>query len=378
MLEKRRCRCATCVGIVCLIIVVITNLFLIRPKFTANRLPEIEENGPNQERIWEQRLMRLKQATGSQEAEPDLSKAELLLQGSTCTPNKARNRLFNLFGDTKFDLSMSIFLDEHNKNSEENLRYPPPFGMEGAEPWLDSVLKLLPESGLPYHIAKKSCRRCIVVGNGGILSKKNLGEVIDNYDVVIRMNDAPIGKFKSDVGSKTTFRFMYPEGTYKDPKLFHSNSTVVFMTFKPKDLEWLQSVLTNVKLKSTKEFWKKIPTSLPKKPSQCRLFNPSILQELAFDILKLPINKGIMKKNVPTTGALAIMFSARFCDEIAVAGFGYNLKDPNAKLHYYDNNKMKVITKSWTHNISDERKFLMALAQFGVIHDLTGGLLQGG
>lgn len=31
-----------------------------------------------------------------------------------------------------------------------------------------------------------SCKRCIIVGNGGILSKKSLGSLIDQYDVVVR------------------------------------------------------------------------------------------------------------------------------------------------------------------------------------------------
>ncbi|XP_071959664.1 CMP-N-acetylneuraminate-beta-1,4-galactoside alpha-2,3-sialyltransferase-like [Antedon mediterranea] len=370
MLEKKRlCRCAVLIGFVCLGIVVVTNIFFIHPEVGINSLPKSEEHG---ERIWEQRLIEKESEVNHQ----DLIRQELLEQSSTCSPNKARNRLFNLFGDTKFDLSMKIFLDEKYNDTEENVRYPPPFGMKGAEANLDKVFKIITERGVPYNIAKKACRRCIVVGNGGILSKRKLGQVIDNYDVVIRMNDAPLDKYKVDVGGKTTFRFMYPEGAYVAPGSYHKNSTIVFMTFKPLDLQWLETMLNKEKLKSTKGFWKKIPMLLPKTASQVRIFNPSIIQELAFDILKLPINKGIMKKNVPTTGALAIMFSLRFCDEIALAGFGYNLKDPNSKLHYYDNNKVKIIAKSWTHNISDEQKFLRALAQFGVIHDITGGLLQ--
>jgi len=31
-----------------------------------------------------------------------------------------------------------------------------------------------------------SCKRCIIVGNGGILANKSLGSRIDDYDVVVR------------------------------------------------------------------------------------------------------------------------------------------------------------------------------------------------
>lgn len=31
-----------------------------------------------------------------------------------------------------------------------------------------------------------TCRRCIIVGNGGVLANKSLGSRIDDYDIVIR------------------------------------------------------------------------------------------------------------------------------------------------------------------------------------------------
>lgn len=30
------------------------------------------------------------------------------------------------------------------------------------------------------------CRRCIIVGNGGVLANKSLGSRIDDYDIVVR------------------------------------------------------------------------------------------------------------------------------------------------------------------------------------------------
>lgn len=37
--------------------------------------------------------------------------------------------------------------------------------------------------GLCYS---KDCKTCIIVGNGGILSNKSLGQKIDEFDVVVR------------------------------------------------------------------------------------------------------------------------------------------------------------------------------------------------
>lgn len=38
-------------------------------------------------------------------------------------------------------------------------------------------------------------------------------QIIDEHEVVIRINKAPTVGFEKDVGSKTTHRFMYPEST---------------------------------------------------------------------------------------------------------------------------------------------------------------------
>lgn len=44
--------------------------------------------------------------------------------------------------------------------------------------WLNLSLVCLPNS-VP-------CKRCVVVGNGGVLKNKTLGGRIDSYDVIIR------------------------------------------------------------------------------------------------------------------------------------------------------------------------------------------------
>ncbi|KAK4488954.1 hypothetical protein RD792_004745 [Penstemon davidsonii] len=50
--------------------------------------------------------------------------------------------------------------------------------------------------------------RCAVIGNSGDLLKTKFVKEIDNYDVVIRENGAPIEKFTEYVGTKSTFRLL--------------------------------------------------------------------------------------------------------------------------------------------------------------------------
>lgn len=48
-------------------------------------------------------------------------------------------------------------------------------------------------------------------------------------------------------------------------------------------------------------------------------------------------------QNIPTLGTVAITMALHNCDEVAVAGFGYDMNMPHAPLHYYETVKMSAI-----------------------------------
>lgn len=87
------------------------------------------------------------------------------------------------------------------------------------------------------------CRRCIIVGNGGVLANKSLGSRIDDYDIVIRLNSAPVKGFEKDVGSKTTLRITYPEGAMQRPEQYERDSLFVLAGFKWQDFKWLKYIV---------------------------------------------------------------------------------------------------------------------------------------
>ena len=52
---------------------------------------------------------------------------------------------------------------------------------------------------------------------------------------------------------------------------------------------------------------------------------------------------GSFSQNIPTLGTVAITMALHNCDEVAVAGFGYDMNTPYAPLHYYETVKMSAI-----------------------------------
>uniref|UniRef100_A0A8C4R5Q1 Lactosylceramide alpha-2,3-sialyltransferase n=1 Tax=Eptatretus burgeri TaxID=7764 RepID=A0A8C4R5Q1_EPTBU len=217
------------------------------------------------------------------------------------------------------------------------------------------------------------CKRCVIVGNGGILRNKSLGVKIDQYDVIVRLNSAPVLGYEHDVGSNTTLRITYPEGAMRDPRKYERDSLFVFIGFKRNDYMWLYNIVVQRKVNPTKGFWKPVATRIPRRPQDIRILNPIFINEAAFTLIGLPNNNFVMGRgNIPTLGATAITMALHLCDHVAVAGFGYDLLDDDAYLHYYESTRMSAIKESWTHNIEKEKEFLRKLVDARIIFDLTG------
>lgn len=161
----------------------------------------------------------------------------------------------------------------------------PPLGLQGSEEHLTLALASLPQPGLPASLkGEGSCRRCVVVGNGGVLHGSYLGSHIDQYDIIIRyvcechtentheenvphqqntdtfhniypisvtrLNNAPVPGFERDAGSHTTIRLTYPEGAPHSANEYKKTTMVALVVFKSLDLDWLISVITKQPLVS--------------------------------------------------------------------------------------------------------------------------------
>ncbi|KAK1164146.1 CMP-N-acetylneuraminate-beta-1,4-galactoside alpha-2,3-sialyltransferase-like isoform X1 [Acipenser oxyrinchus oxyrinchus] len=295
------------------------------------------------------------------------------LSEGACKPGYAAAKMTTIY--PKFTIPAPMFLDRNFKRLSRISHYLPPFGIKTQEKIIDSILALTKNYGLSSALDSLNCKRCIIVGNGGILANKSLGSRIDDYDVVVRLNEAPVKGFVKDVGSKTTVRITYPEGAIQNPDRYEKDSLFVLSAFKPLDFKWLKQIASKEKLRGTDGFWKSVALQVPKAPTEMRILNPYFIQEAAFHFIGLPQNNGLMGKgNIPTLGTVAITMALHNCDEVAVAGFGYDMNTPYAPLHYYESVKMSAIKESWTHNIGKEKEFLRKLVKGKVITDLTNGI----
>ena len=73
------------------------------------------------------------------------------------------------------------------------------------DPKMEEILEKLPESDPP---STATIDTCAVVGNSWILANSSMGQLIDNHSAVIRLNDAPVVGFESDVGTRCTHRLI--------------------------------------------------------------------------------------------------------------------------------------------------------------------------
>ncbi|XP_069083920.1 CMP-N-acetylneuraminate-beta-1,4-galactoside alpha-2,3-sialyltransferase isoform X2 [Pleurodeles waltl] len=291
----------------------------------------------------------------------------------SCKPGYASALMTAIF--PKFSKPAPMFLDDSFRKWARIRDFVPPFGIKGQDNLIKGILMKTREYRLTPALDSLNCRRCIIVGNGGVLANKTLGAKIDAYEVVIRLNSAPVKGYEKDAGSKTTMRITYPEGAIQKLEQYEKDSLFVMAGFKWQDFKWLKYIVYNEKVSASDGFWKSVATRIPKEPHEVRILNPYFIQEAAFTFIGLPFNNGLMGRgNIPTLGSVAITMALHNCDEVAVAGFGYDMNLPNAPLHYYENIKMSAIKESWTHNIQREKDFLKKLVKAGVISDLTSGI----
>ncbi|XP_033833266.1 CMP-N-acetylneuraminate-beta-galactosamide-alpha-2,3-sialyltransferase 4 isoform X2 [Periophthalmus magnuspinnatus] len=283
------------------------------------------------------------------------------LCGGWLTQKKWESLNFNIGRQTRLFLKLDDFFWR-----ERLSRLALPYGIKGSEQILMKVLAAsarFPESD---NVENLECRTCVVIGNGFSIKNTSLGSIINKYDVVFRLNDAPVRGYEDDVGNKTSMRLFYPESASSNPTLHNEPETLmVLVPFKLQDLRWLKEILYNEK-RIRKGFWKPPPLIWLGDPSKIRVLDPHFLHQTAERLLHIPVHSSRQPVH-PTTGILAVFIALNYCDVVHIAGFGYpqsnNQKHP---IHYYGYDTMRSMKNSY-HDLNHEAVALKKLEDAGAI-----------
>ncbi|XP_067466185.1 ST3 beta-galactoside alpha-2,3-sialyltransferase 7 isoform X1 [Thunnus thynnus] len=298
-----------------------------------------------------------------------LNRSASLLSGP-CQPHWCLNHLKPLSCSAGLQ-DIPVFVQQDRSVPSD---LPPPLGLQGSKEHLTLALASLPQPGLPPSLKREgSCRRCVVVGSGGVLHGSHLGSHIDQYDIIIRLNNAPVTGFERDAGSHTTIRMMYPEGAPHSANEYKNTTIVALVVFKSLDLDWLTSVINKQPLSfwSKLWFWREVVDDIPLRPENFRILHPEIIHKTGQVLQKYALKQGNM---VPTLGASAVVMALQLCDQVSLAGFGYDMEHPEARLHYYETIHMDAMKSQVVHDVSAEKLFLRDLVAAGAVTDLTGAL----
>ncbi|XP_072248946.1 CMP-N-acetylneuraminate-beta-galactosamide-alpha-2,3-sialyltransferase 4 isoform X2 [Leuresthes tenuis] len=163
--------------------------------------------------------------------------------GGWLTQKKWESLNFNISRQTQLFLKMKDFFWRDHQ-SKQTL----PYGIKDSELLLLKVLAVTSNYQMPAKLENRECRTCVVIGNGFVIKNSYLGSAINKYDVVIRLNNAPVRGYEEDVGNKTTLRFFYPESASDNPGLHNEPGTLmVLVPFKQQDLRWVKEIVYDEK-----------------------------------------------------------------------------------------------------------------------------------
>ncbi|KAM9306650.1 CMP-N-acetylneuraminate-beta-galactosamide-alpha-2,3-sialyltransferase 2-like [Pholidichthys leucotaenia] len=218
---------------------------------------------------------------------------------------------------------------------------------------VDRLFQMFPP--MPDYVEPnpKHCRTCAVVGNSVNLKGSNYGSLIDNHDVIIRMNRGRTKGFEKDVGSKTTHHVIYPESAMRLENTTHTR--LVFFPFKIQDLLWLISSFNSMKNSAV---------------NSNRIANKNLVMILNPAFIKYVHEVWLSKSGrYPSTGFMTLIISMLMCDKVDVFGFGAD-SDGNWS-HYFENAKYSKL-KTGPHPGSAEYKIIQKLHKRKIIFFFRG------
>ena len=188
---------------------------------------------------------------------------------------------------------------------------------------------------------------CALVGNGGSVLRKKVGKYINNHDVIVRFNMAPIGGFEQHVGNRTD---VWVNGHEASKRLCcigsakmgaHAKDHVMWF---PAKQNVIKSACEKRRIKTKALSDREIPGYVAK------------MNKMRYESRRLGLGKNYDNWLQLTTGAHGLFYFLSKCRRVSVYGFSV-WKERNAmgeNLDQYGGRKSKVHSGNIFHDWSME------------------------
>ena len=190
----------------------------------------------------------------------------------------------------------------------------------------------------------------LIIANGPSTLKKKLGDVIDKFENIARINNYEISGFENYIGSKTEIWFNGGNQKLK-PRPDFKGETIVFIPYK-------------ILEKKADKIVERTSKRLKLNSDQYTLVSKE----------KMKYFEELSNIQRPTTGLNSILWSLDNYKKIFIYGFDFFLK---GKEHYYDSSirkkiaNLKIVGTAKKHDNEGERLFVQGLVQEKRIVQLT-------
>ena len=177
-------------------------------------------------------------------------------------------------------------------------------------------------------MSKSKNKTCAVVGSSGNLIKSGYGKQIDSHEIVIRVNRAPLRKWKKDVGKRTSFRIMSMD------EYSHLNSYPLNWLKNHKTMENASRNIGPMLIGCHYPFHGRCNNIRLSQIFGKRYEGETYL--LSTDIIKYAsvLFKNVRQKS-PTIGMISILVALNICKTVDLYGFSLGVCKNNC-YHYYD------------------------------------------
>ena len=176
-----------------------------------------------------------------------------------------------------------------------------------------------------YKQKKRISKSVIIVGNSPSILLQNYGDIIDNFNIVIRVNRCVTEGFEKKIGKRIDI--------WSTTKMNTSGN------FYPQNYKTIQCLWTRSNAANVKD-GKWLPKDFPKEPRSNRfiMFKHQPKWKKDFNHFLKPF--GLTKE--PCTGLLTILTACRYFDDITVHGFtfGNQAEDDLRIAAYYRNSEL--------------------------------------